>query len=132
MSVHPRPNSVSLASGCRKGGVVVFAVPKVKFTLQLRGRERLTPENHIHLLEKIRELLQDVAQAASAPQAQGPCSVLTLFMQPKKRQGRDGDKELHTRKQQQQMIQQSIPMQPPASDAHFLLPVTPYSPPDAS
>ncbi|XP_026191908.1 uncharacterized protein LOC113147027 [Cyclospora cayetanensis] len=70
---------------------------QVKFTLQLRGRERLNPENHLPLLQQLQQLLCDVGQPAVVPQAKGPCSVLTLFLQPRKRQGKDRD-----RKQQQQ------------------------------
>ncbi|KAL8449906.1 hypothetical protein Emed_002869 [Eimeria media] len=61
----------------------------VKVTLQLRGRERLSPENHLPLLTKLQQLLQDVAHAAPPQLPASPCSVLALSLQPRRKQNKE-------------------------------------------
>ncbi|CDJ39938.1 hypothetical protein, conserved [Eimeria tenella] len=90
-----------LQQKARQARVFLEGKHQVKFTLQLRGRERFSPENHLPLLQQLQQLLQDVGQPAAAPQAKGPCSVLTLFLQPKKKHGRAKANQQQQQRQQQ-------------------------------
>ncbi|CDI85191.1 hypothetical protein, conserved [Eimeria praecox] len=83
---------------------------QVKFTLLLRGREKLNPQAHLPLLQQLQQLLQDVSQPAAAPQATTPASVLTLLLQPKKKQNKT---KLQQQQLQQQLLQQQQQLQQP-------------------
>ncbi|KAL8430059.1 hypothetical protein Efla_005988 [Eimeria flavescens] len=82
----------------RQARAFLDARHQVRLTLQLRGRERLSPQSYLPLLLRLQQQLQDVAHAAPLQQPEGPCAALALTLQPRRRQHRDR----HQQQQQQQ------------------------------
>ncbi|KAL8272031.1 hypothetical protein Esti_004155 [Eimeria stiedai] len=93
LHITARIAEADLKQKARQARAFLEAKHQVKMTLQLRGRERLSPENHLPLLTKLQQLLQDVAHATPPQLPASPCSVLALSLQPRRRQNKERNRE---------------------------------------